>query len=82
MDLNLKRFLAIYGILILMPEILMGSNHCTALLLSISKKIIFVRQSECMFLFPLNSLPTKKPKRGSVFFNKAFGARKHRSKTA
>jgi hypothetical protein len=30
MDLNRKQFLAIYGIFILMPEILMGSNHyCT-----------------------------------------------------
>jgi hypothetical protein len=29
MDLNLKRFLANYGKIILMPEILMGSNSCT-----------------------------------------------------
>ncbi len=29
MDLNLKRFLAYYGKIILMPEILMGSNSCT-----------------------------------------------------
>ncbi len=28
MDLNLKRFLAYYGKIILMPEILMGSNSC------------------------------------------------------
>ncbi len=30
MDLNLKRFLAYYGKIILMPEILMGSNSCTS----------------------------------------------------
>ena len=29
MDLNLKRFLAYYGKIILMPEILMGSNNCS-----------------------------------------------------
>jgi hypothetical protein len=29
MDLNLKRFLAYYGKIILMPEILMGSNSCS-----------------------------------------------------
>ncbi len=29
MDLNLKRFLAYYGKIILMPEILMGVYHCT-----------------------------------------------------
>ncbi len=30
MDLNLKRFLAYYGKIILMPEILMGSNSCSS----------------------------------------------------
>jgi hypothetical protein len=29
MDLNLKRFLAYYGKIILMPEILMGVYHCS-----------------------------------------------------
>ena len=32
MDLNLKRFLAYYGKIILMPEILMGSNSCVRIL--------------------------------------------------
>jgi hypothetical protein len=30
MDLNLKRFLAYYGKIILMPEILMGVYHCSS----------------------------------------------------
>ena len=29
MNLNLKRFLAYYGKIILMPEILMGVYHCS-----------------------------------------------------
>jgi hypothetical protein len=35
MELNLNRFLAIYGNLISMPETLMGSNHCSIRILQV-----------------------------------------------
>ena len=46
MDLNLKRFLAYYGKIILMPEILMGVYHC-------NNADIYYNHRPCVFNTPI-----------------------------
>ena len=62
MDLNLKRFLAYYGKIILMPEILMSVYRCTHHIQTLaglmcfpfrSSKYLFLRHCLTILTFPL-----------------------------
>jgi hypothetical protein len=73
MDLNLKRFLAYYGKIILMPEILMGSNSC------IYSPIFSVRLPYLLFNLRFEGTLTLKKKKHRDKHNKVlqFFERQH-----